>query len=303
MFGYIRVNKLNLLVRDYFSYRTCYCYLCNELGKNYGILSRMFLNYDITFLTLCLDGLEKEQGEAAIFRCPFNPFRKMSCIVSKQAIEYSAFINYYLAIQKINDDIIDEGKWFYRIVRYFLLKKHRYKSMCALYREQLQKLDVLLEQFNQLEQKESSSFDELTNAMGLYFAELFSMYLENRKLQDEQLSKHLRTVSMNLGKWVYLMDAYEDYETDRKKGRFNLLTHMMEADDSENQINTHRKVQVIHQMMVFQMHNSLKEIIFEKNARIIKNIVEEGCFATYKRITKKKYPHIAEQFWPEPQKE
>ena len=52
MFGYIRVDKSELKIKDYEMYKAVYCTLCRKLGRKYGILSRLTLSYDFTFLAL-----------------------------------------------------------------------------------------------------------------------------------------------------------------------------------------------------------------------------------------------------------
>ena len=52
MFGYVKVCKPELRVREYEEYKAVYCTLCKTLGKEYGVLSRVLLRYDATFYVL-----------------------------------------------------------------------------------------------------------------------------------------------------------------------------------------------------------------------------------------------------------
>ena len=52
MFGYIRVNKPELKVKEFEIYNAVYCGLCREMGKSYGIFSKFCLSYDMTFVTV-----------------------------------------------------------------------------------------------------------------------------------------------------------------------------------------------------------------------------------------------------------
>ena len=49
MFGYVRINKMDLTFREYENYKGYYCGLCKYLKENHGEISRLGLNYDITF--------------------------------------------------------------------------------------------------------------------------------------------------------------------------------------------------------------------------------------------------------------
>ena len=74
MFGYVKVCKPELKVREYEEYKAVYCTLCRVIGKEYGQTSRALLNYDATFYILLCDCAES--GEAPQYkkgRCRFNP--------------------------------------------------------------------------------------------------------------------------------------------------------------------------------------------------------------------------------------
>ena len=47
MFGYVKINKMDLTFREYEHYRGYYCGLCKYLKDNHGEISRLSLNYDI----------------------------------------------------------------------------------------------------------------------------------------------------------------------------------------------------------------------------------------------------------------
>lgn len=52
MFGYVRIDKGELKVKEYEAYRGIYCSLCRALSKRYGLFSRLILSYDMTFLAM-----------------------------------------------------------------------------------------------------------------------------------------------------------------------------------------------------------------------------------------------------------
>ena len=52
MFGYVIIDKPNILIKDYQTYRSYYCGLCKSIGKTNGNLMRFTLNYDIVMLAL-----------------------------------------------------------------------------------------------------------------------------------------------------------------------------------------------------------------------------------------------------------
>ena len=50
MFGYVKVQKMDLRVREWETYRGLYCSLCRALSRRYGLPARLILSYDMTFL-------------------------------------------------------------------------------------------------------------------------------------------------------------------------------------------------------------------------------------------------------------
>ena len=54
MFGYERINKMDLTFREFDIYKGYYCGLCKNLKESRGRTSTLSLNYDITFLILLL---------------------------------------------------------------------------------------------------------------------------------------------------------------------------------------------------------------------------------------------------------
>ena len=107
MLGYIKTQRDDLRICDFRLYKQQYCALCQGIGKKYGIVYRLILSYDMVFLALVLENFETEMTPLS-FKCPTNPFKKINTSISNNVIEYCAFINYYLSVLKLEDDIIDE---------------------------------------------------------------------------------------------------------------------------------------------------------------------------------------------------
>ena len=76
MFGYIKTNKEELLVRDYALYRAVYCGLCKEIKRKISFFLPFSLSYDFVFLAIARDMLEENDIKIQKGRCPYNPFKK-----------------------------------------------------------------------------------------------------------------------------------------------------------------------------------------------------------------------------------
>ena len=84
MFGYVRPSDDRLTPADRETFRAAYCGLCHALGARYGLVGRMILNYDLTFLAMVLsDGA----GEDCMRRCAVHPLRKRCCTAGDPALD------------------------------------------------------------------------------------------------------------------------------------------------------------------------------------------------------------------------
>ena len=75
MFGYVMANRPELKIREYDRYRAYYCGLCRALKKEYGLLGRLTLNYDMTFLVMLSLRAAAYAGDA--LRTLYQSMRKL----------------------------------------------------------------------------------------------------------------------------------------------------------------------------------------------------------------------------------
>ena len=80
MFGYIRVYKPDLKISEYETYKSIYCGLCQQLGREYTPLARMTLSFDFTFLAALNMALAEGKPVYTKRKCPANPLKK--CIMA-----------------------------------------------------------------------------------------------------------------------------------------------------------------------------------------------------------------------------
>ena len=128
MFGYVRIRRDDLKVKDFNTYRRKYCGICKQLGKDYGFVYRAITSYDIVFLALSLENFE-EATKPVKFRCPMNPLKKININISEYVMEYAALINYHLAILKLQDDVIDEKSLLKKLALKLFMCNPRYKNI------------------------------------------------------------------------------------------------------------------------------------------------------------------------------
>ena len=76
MFGYLQIQKSELLVRESEAYKAVYCGLCRQMGKDYSVFTRFTLSYDCTFYAILLMSLNRSCKGFKDGRCTCNPLKK-----------------------------------------------------------------------------------------------------------------------------------------------------------------------------------------------------------------------------------
>lgn len=290
MFGYVRIRRDDLKVKDFNTYRRKYCGICKQLGKDYGFVYRAITSYDIVFLALSLENFE-EATKPVKFRCPMNPLKKININISEYVMEYAALINYHLAILKLQDDVIDEKSLLKKLALKLFMCNPRYKNIKNKFEEELAVISKLMEEVNTLE-RINANFDLLSNSFGEFFAEIFRLFFHHYKMNFLESWDDFYSLCFNFGKWIYIMDAYDDYIEDNKSNDFNLLNSIMQEDNSPNKIEAHKKIYIINKMLLYKMREAYYKINWNKHGEIIYNMITVGCTDTYWSIVHMRYPQI-----------
>ncbi len=273
MFGYIITNKDELKIRDYNLYRSFYCGLCQELKKDYGCIGQLSLSYDMTFLILLLTGLyEEETPEKNYCKCIAHPFEKHP--VSRNFFtSYAADMNLLLTYHKCLDDWVDEKRksrlLYSRALRGKIRKiTEKYPEKAALMTENLSAIRAC-------EKKGETDLDLVSGYFGTIMAAIFSC-------KQDEWSETLREMGFFFGKFIYLMDAYEDLDADRKCGNYNPFLPLSEKPDFE---------ETAHQiltMMMAQCCRAFERLPILSYTDILRNILYSGVWTRYNQVNQKK---------------
>ena len=100
MFGYVRINKMDLTFREYENYKGYYCGLCKYLKENHGEISRLGLNYDITFLIVILTAIYKPKTNIFHYSTLFK--ESIISIFLKEKCAIKLIIN----VNKIDNNVV-----------------------------------------------------------------------------------------------------------------------------------------------------------------------------------------------------
>ncbi len=214
MFGYIGPEKSELKVKELSLYQAYYCGLCKTIGSRYSQGSRLTLSYDCAFLAILLSGLNGCAG-CDEHRCAYKPFSaKRPMLKPSPYLDFAADLNVLLSYYKCKDDWIDEKRLRGALGSFALSAsgKKAAKYLPEMDKSVFKGLDALM----QIEKQGCKELDEPADAFAAMMRDCI-----NCAPVDETQKRTLRILMYHLGKWIYLMDAWDDREKDKKSGSFN----------------------------------------------------------------------------------
>ena len=230
MFGYVKPVPAELLVKEYEFYKATYCGICRAMKKHTGTLSNVTLSYDSVFLALArMLYVPDEEFGVDKKRCIAHPMKKRPMLRENGALVYTARVFAILAYYKMRDDVADEGfmkKLLITPIRPVL----RHGSKKAKSPDISRIISTKLSELTALEKAGCESVDEVAHLFGELLGEVFAGGLEG----SDRLVMY--ECGYHLGKFIYAADAAEDYERDRKEGKYNpyVLSYGGEALTEEN---------------------------------------------------------------------
>lgn len=272
MFGYIVMNQPEMKFKDYDLYRSFYCGLCRELKERYGLSGQISLNYDLTFLLVLLSALYEPPTRKGKTRCIMHPVCQQP-VRKNEITEYAADMNIILTYYKCDDDWRDERKLLK--LAYARLLQNKNRRLAAHYRQKTKTVVSCLEQLSAWEKAGEQDIDKMAGCFGKIMEEMFAY-------RHDEWEPTLRRMGFYLGKYIYLLDAYEDVEKDVKNGNYNPFsrTYMME----EFQENT-RKLLI---MMLAECCREFEKLPIIKYGDILRNILYSGVWVRFEEVSRKR---------------
>ena len=273
IFGYVVVNKGDLRFREYDEYRGYYCGLCQMLKKSYGLAGQMSLSYDMTFLVMLLTSLYEPLNNQAMKRCIAHPLKKQCCI-SNEYTQYVADMTVLLSYYKCQDDWEDEKKLLKKMYGDMLFSKSKKQRELYIKKEQI--VVENLRKLSLLEREKEQDLDLVAGCFGNILAELFVV-------KEDEWSDNLRKIGYYLGKYIYIMDAYDDLEKDLKKGNYNPFSEKMCNTDNFDYF-----VKEILTIMAAECAKEFEKLPLLKDVDILRNILYSGIWTKYEMVKVKR---------------
>ena len=274
MFGYININRAELTEESKKAYQAYYCGLCQKLKTNCGMKGQMLLSYDLTFLIVLLTGLYELENEETEFTCPLHPTQRKKAYIN-DATGYAADMNLLLAYYNLLDDWKDDRSYTKKAFARILDKD--YNRIVEKYPRQAKAVAQFMEKTAEVEQRKESNLDIVAGLTGEMLGEIFC-------LRQDEWSEEMRNIGFYMGKFVYLMDAYEDFDHDQKKNVYNPFTYMVK--DNEQDFETFSRL--ILTSMMSECAKSFEHLPILLHADILRNILYSGVWSKYEYLQLKK---------------
>ncbi|MBD9334964.1 MAG: hypothetical protein EGR70_05535 [[Ruminococcus] faecis] len=272
MFGYVTVCEPELKVKDLKKYRAYYCGLCRTLKEDYGFMGQMTLTYDMTFAVILLSSLYENIAAHEEHRCKVHPVKRQH-MLQNEITSYAAAMNVLLAYYHMEDDWQDDRKVSSLMTKSLIQGKA--KKIIEKYPRQSKVIQQSLRELGECEHENSMDIDRAAGCFGRLMAELFVW-------KEDIWEKTLRKMGFYLGKFIYLMDAYEDLPEDRKKNRYNPLKELAKRPDYEVQM------EQILRMMIAESTVRFEQLPCLVDVDILRNILYDGVWNHYNKIQMKK---------------
>lgn len=265
MLGYVTIAKGEMKIKEYEVYQAYYCGICKAIGKRCGQLPRLHLSYDSVFLAMILAGLEEGTDEIQSQHCIAHPIKKKPVVLNQRAVHYAADVMVLLAYHKFLDDWKDEKSPLGLAGKTAL--SGAYRKLAGRYPEICERVEKGLTALSVLEAEKNGSLDLTSNAFADVMEPLFTGYDGAGQGDDAGVQRILGQLGRGLGRWIYIMDALDDYEKDREKGSYNPLLYRKNSLEGIGDLLYHN---------LADMMNAYDLLNMKKHESIIENIIFMG---------------------------
>lgn len=276
MFGYIRIDKPELKVREYETYKAVYCTLCKKLGKNYGLLSRLTLSYDFTFLALLKMGMTDGCDGFYKKRCTFNPFKKCNYCKSDKETDMPAAAAMIMLYYKLLDNIADEKG--IKKIGYCILKPLFSSARKKARKEYPEIENIICEYINAqaiLEKENCDNIDKIAEPTAIALSKILSLCSE-----DDIQKRVLHRLGYCLGRYIYLLDAACDLNEDIKNGKYNVLKQSVKGEPAQY---AKKRIEPQLYFCINEAAKAFELLELKKYKSILGNIIYLGLEATFKK--------------------
>lgn len=282
MYGYVRTHTPELKVREQEYYRAVYCGFCRSLGKCTGQCSRLTLSYDFTFFALVRMAVEGVEPTYRARRCLLHPLHKRAMLDPCDTLSLCAYASALLGYHKIRDDRRDEkgGKRAKAMLASPYVGSLRRRALKRGYADMDARVESCMTALASLEAARPCSVDEPAELFGTLMADLMAYRLEGDQ------ARIARAIGRHVGRWIYIMDAADDFDEDIKHGRYNPLVCLWQSHDMTDARREELRVALLGELL--GVERAMDLITFSEGQDdlrgVLRNVLYEGMPGTARRI-------------------
>ena len=267
MFGYIAPDAPYLFKKDEKLYQAVYCGLCKSIGRGCGQRARTALTYDMAFTSALVHNIRGEDVIIEKKRCVLHWFKRRPIAKIDDLTVALGCVNTALAYNKLCDDKRDGDRK--AVLRH--LYKRGFKRATRRFPEIAGIIKGYMQEQARIEGKRSAIIDEA--------AEPTAVMMQNvsRIILGEYATVYTDRLFYSIGKWVYLIDALDDYDKDVKKGRYNVIFNTYRQNCKADMLNLHGdEIKFIFDSLFADMRECLANIKFNFNHDLTDNVILRG---------------------------
>ncbi len=275
MFGYLKPDNPYLYLKDDTLYKALYCGICKSIGSVCGQTARFSLSYDMAFMSAISHNILGVDVSINKERCIAHQIKKRPIAKPDEISKTLGAVNVILAYYKVKDDILDENKGGFKSN----LLKIGYNKAKKLYPE----IDEIVKKgYSELISYEKQNLDSID-----VVCDPFAKILEEISafVYKDKSTEFTRGLFYAIGKWVYLIDALDDYDKDVKGNNFNVLYNAYKVKTYSELINNHKQeICFVFSSIFAQISDNYKNIQMKYNTDLVTNILTRGIPTTTNKI-------------------
>ena len=267
LFGYIQPDVPYLFKKDETLYKALYCGLCKSIGKGCGQRARSALTYDMAFMSALVHNIRHEDVNIKRAHCALHIIKKRPIAAVDDVTVMLGCINTALAYYKLLDDKADgDRKGVFRH-----LYKKGLKRAAKRHKRAVEIIEEGMRAQSELEKANCSIIEMAAEPSAVMMRELSVYALAEHSTEDT------KALFYDIGRWVYLIDALDDYDKDVKKHRYNVLFNAFGAKDKEQAVAENlEELTFLFDSLFADMRMRISKINFGFNRDLTDNIILRG---------------------------
>jgi hypothetical protein len=266
MFGLMRAKSCSMTTAEKHFRRLHYCGTCKTIGSLYGQKARFLLNHDTIFLAEILTSLSGENVEN--WQRAYQSYNCLSLPETARMpvpLEFAATANLVLAEFKIADQIADENSRAGKLARKSFSKNfEQARWKLKEWKFPFERIQEILSAQETLERESlqsEESAERILAKLSSPTAETTALFFGEgvRLIGKSELENPASDLGFEFGRLIYLIDAFEDYEKDFRRGQFNAIRAAFRLNEAKLSGELRRKIAGV----LRELENEIVEKIYE----------------------------------------